>query len=252
MDQELHSGNGVIAFFAALVVAACATSVPAQEYCGEDSVAHAVQVTFAGCGDLPDNVSVYEGDRIGPLLPLTKAPSGYWEADKKGFEPARLALCSPDCSKGNGCALPSQTLAIERGGRRVCAARYVIPCNEQVWKIHVETEPGRWFLSYTILKRAPGTPAPSKHRGGITPFDLCNLAPDEQIVAVLQFQGMNTVVSIPLKPIHLGLFQRGHTVDVHRDELARGVQTALRIRHPLSVEERERLPKLVTFKLLDR
>lgn len=252
MDQKLHSGNGVNVLVVVLAMVACATSVAAQQYCGDGCVAHAVQVAFAGCGDLPDNVSVHEGTPDGPLLPLVKAPGGYWEADKKSFEPLRLKLCTPDCSNGKGCASASETLAIERGPRRVCAARYLIVCNEQAWKIHVETEPGRWFLSYKAVKRTPDAGAKPRRGGGITPFDLCNLTPDEQVETVLQFQRINTVISIPLKPIHLGLFQLGDTVDVDRDEIVRALQTALGIRHPLSVKERESLPKLVTFKLMDR
>ena len=81
MDQYLHSSvNRIIVFFAALVVAARAISVTAQQYCAADSVAQAVQVKFADCGDVPDNVSVYIRDNIGPTLPLTKASSGIGRA----------------------------------------------------------------------------------------------------------------------------------------------------------------------------
>lgn len=249
MDHALSSR--VIVFFVALAVAACAASVSAQEYCGDGSVAHAVQVTFAGCGDMPDNVSVHEGEG-GELLPLMRNPtSGYWEADRKTFEPPHLKLCAPDCSRAYGCARPTQTLAIDRGTRRVCAGRYVIRCTQQVWRVHVDTGSGRrWFL-YKILKRTPGATEKPKQGGKRAPFDLCKLAEGDQIEIVLQVQGIDSVVAIPLKPIHLGLFERAQTVQVNRDELARGFQTATGIKRALSVEERERLPNVVTFKLID-
>jgi hypothetical protein len=240
MDQLLHCRESVIAFFAALVVAACATSVTAQ-HCGDGAVAHAVQVKFADCGDVPDDVSVYIGSNIGELLPLTKSPSGYWEADYVTFEPTMLALCLHTCSNSkSGCARFREMVAIDRGSHHgVCAARYVIRCTEPVWKLHVETEPetGGWIIVYKRLRRTPGTTAARP------PFDLCDLAYDEQVE--FQLQGIPT--PILLKLIYVDLFERGQTIEVNRDELARGLQTALK--RTLSAKERDLLPKLVTFKV---
>jgi hypothetical protein len=209
-----------------------------------------VQVTFAGCGEIPDNISVYEDESAeGPPLLWVKASSGYWEADRKSFDPAHLALCLPDrdCHAGKGCALPSQTLAIDRASHRVCAARYVIPCKPQVWKLHVDTEPGRWLLVYTTQSV---TEKP-QHGGKLTPFDLCNLVYDEQVEPALQFPGSNGNISIRLKPIHIGSFGHGQTVEINREELVRELKAALRIKQPLPAEMRESLPKLITFKLID-
>jgi hypothetical protein len=221
-------------------MAVCAASVTAQQYCGEGSVAHAVQVTFAGCGDVPDNVSVYIGSNIGELLPLVKAPSGYWEADRENFAPLNLRLCSPECSGKIGCAGFREMVAIDRGPHhRVCAARYIIHCTEAVWKLHVETEPGRFFVAYKRL--TPGGTAPQQQVTKRTPFDLCDLGYKEKVE--LQLQG---TVSITLKAIDVGLFERGQTIKVSRDELARGLQ------RPLSPEERKRLPEFVTLTIIDR
>src|SRR5258706_3606808 len=152
MDRYLHSSvNRIIVFFAALVMAVWVTSVTAQQYCGADSAAQAVQVKFADCGDVPDNASVYIGDNIGELLPLTKAASGYWEADGK-FEPAKLKLCSHTCRSASGCARFSKTVAINRGSKEVCAARTVIQCTEQAWNLHVNTEPSSRLVDYKRLK----------------------------------------------------------------------------------------------------
>jgi hypothetical protein len=248
MDKKLHPRS--LSLFVALILAVCATSATGQQYCGETSLAHAVQVTFAGCGDVSDNISVYEGESAeGALLPLVKASSGYWEADRKSFDPVHLTLCSPDrdCHAGKGCARSSQTLAIDRGSHRVCAARYVIPCKEKVWKIHVDTEPGRWLLVY---KTQSVTEKPQQG-GKLTPFDLCNLAYDELVEPALQFPGSNGNISIPLKPIHIGSFGHGQTVNISREELVRELKAALRIKQPLPAAMRDSLPKLVTFKLID-
>lgn len=248
MDQEIHPGNRVTAFFVALVVvAACTTSVSAQ-VC-EGSVAHAVQVMFADCGNVPDNVSVYIGNNSGSPLALSKALSAYWEADKKTFEPADVTLCSHTCSSTFGCARFSETVAINRGDRRVCAARYVIQCTEQVWNLRVETDPGRRFVTYKRLGQNRGA-MPGLPRGSMTPLELCDLALDEQVEIVLKVQGSAGDVLIPLKPISVGSFVRGTRVDVNRDELARRLQTALRV-STLTDEGRELLPKLVTFKLIE-
>jgi hypothetical protein len=245
MDQDvLLPGKGVIAFFAALVVVACATSVTAQ-YCGDGSVAHAVQVKFADCGDMNDNVSVYIGSNSGSLLPLTRLPTGYWEADMPTFEPSTQTLCSHTCRGVGGCARFSEMVAV--GPRRVCAARYVIRCTESVWKLHVETEPG-WYLVYKRLKQTPDQTEqqriPVPHP---TPYDLCDLAYDEQVEPILQLRWI--AVSIPLKPIDVRSFQRGPTVDVNRDDLAREYQAVLGTKRLLSAGELELLPKRITFKL---
>src|SRR5947199_3900985 len=136
MDRHLHSSvNRIIVFFFALIVVAWASSVTAQQYCGEGSAAQAVQVKFVDCGDVPENASVYIDNNIGELLPLTKAPSGYWEADGK-FDPAKQKLCSHTCRSKGGCAqLMLKTVAINRGSKQVCAARTVIQCNEQAWNL---------------------------------------------------------------------------------------------------------------------
>jgi hypothetical protein len=267
MDQDLHSGNAVIGFFAALVVAACGTSVRAQVCDG--AVARAVQVKFADCGEVPDNVSVYIGSNVGALLPLTKASNGYWETDKSTFEPVDLTLCSHTCRSLGGCAGFSETVEIERGRRLVCAARYLISCNKSVWKLHVETEPG-WVLVYKRLKRTSGAteqepipktalahkplkrtaaatkqePIPEPHP---TPYDLCDLDYDEQVEPILQLRWF--AVAIPLKVIDVSSFGRGATVDVNRDDLARGYQAALGTKRTLSAEELDLLPKRITFKI---
>jgi len=244
MDQYLHSSvNRIIVFFAALIVAAWATSVTAQ-YCGDDSVALAVQVKFADCRDVPDNASVYIGNNIGQLLPLTKAPSGYWEADWK-FEPAKLTLCSHTCSSASGCARFSKTVAIDRGPLRgVCAARYVIRCTEQAWNLHVNTEPPR-LVDYKRLKQNPGGRATLQQGSKRTPFNLCDLAYDEHV----EFQLKGIAVSIPLTSVDVGSFKRG-TIYVNHDELARGLlQTERDTKRAFSAEERDLLPNLVTFNI---
>lgn len=195
MDRVLRSGNEVVAFFAALIVAASTTSVTAQQYCGDGSYAHAVQVQFDECGAVPDNVSVYISNYDDPLLLLSKAPSGYWEADTKTFDPRNnVKLCSPACSSAYGCAPVPKMIAINRGSHvGMCAARYVIHCTEPVWKLHVETGPGRWYVFYKRLRQTPG--ATEQEGGKMTPFDLCDLAYDEQVELQLHLQGI--AISIP-------------------------------------------------------
>jgi hypothetical protein len=248
MDRYLHSSvNRIIVFFAALVVAAWATSVTAQQYCGPYSVAQAVQVKFADCGDVPDNVSVYIDDTGGKLLPLTKAPSGYWEGDKK-FEPAKQTLCSHTCGSASGCARFSRTVAIDRGQSfPVCAARYVIRCAEQAWNLHVDSEPG-WLVNYKSLRQTRGGTKTLQEGARMTPFNLCDLAHDEHVELQLKV----IEVYVPVKTIYAGLFHRGQTIEVNRDELVRRLQAARGTKRARPAEERKHLPDLVTFKIIDR
>ena len=224
-----------------LVAGACASSVMAQ-YC-DGAVAQAVQVKFTDCGDVRDDASVYMDDNRGPLLALTKAPSGYWEADKKISEPTGLMLCSHTCSGVSGCARSSKTVAIDRGLRRVCAARYEIRCTGQAWNLHVDTEPGRLII-YKRLRQTRDGIAIQQQGANMTPFQFCDLAYDEHVE--LQLQGI--AVTIPLKSISVGSLVRGTTY-VNHDELARAFQTARRTKKVLSAEENDLLPKLVTFKI---
>ena len=212
------------------------------QYC-DDAVAQAVQVKFADCGHVPDDVSVYMDDKRGSLLALTKAPSGYWEADKKVFEPTGLTLCSHTCGPLWGCAGSSETVPIERGLRRVCAARYEIRCTEQVWNLHVDTEPGRLII-YKRLRQTRDGLAIQQQGANMTPFQFCDLAYDEHVE--LQLQGI--AVTIPLKSISVGSLGRGTTY-VNHDDLARQLQTARRTKKVLSAEENDLLPNLVTFKI---
>jgi hypothetical protein len=247
MDKDQRSGYGVVPFVAALAVGVCATSAWAQSC--EGSLARAVQVTFADCGEVHDSVSVCIGSNSGALLPLSKAPSGYWEADNKTFDPKELTLCSFACNSAGGCARPSETVWIDRGRLRVCAARYVIRCTDPVWRLHVDFEPGPWIVVYKRLKRASaateaGTRSPAMKSA---PFDVCNLASDEEIEPVVQLQGIP--ISIPLQPILMGSFGRASTVNVNRDELARRYQAALGTKRTLSPQDLDVLPKVVTFKM---
>ena len=82
----------------------------------------------------------------------------------------------------------------------------------------------------------------SQQGGSRTPFEICDLAYDEQVELKLE----EIAVPIPLRPISAESFERGVFV-VSRDQLARGIQIALK--HPLSAKELQLLPKLVTFKL---
>ena len=82
----------------------------------------------------------------------------------------------------------------------------------------------------------------------MTPFDLCDLAYDEHVELQLKV----IEVYVPVKTIYAGLFQRGQTIEVNRDELARRLQTARKTKRALSAEERNHLPNRVTFKIIDR
>jgi hypothetical protein len=227
------------------ILAAFLLSVSAERIMAlscDRSVAHAVQVAFADCGDVPDNVSVHLDNNVGELLPLTKSPRGYWEADKSAFKPAKLTLCAHTCSATSGCARLSETVEIDRGTGPVCAARYVIRCTEQMWTLHVDTVPARWLV-YKRLKRTNGVMTTPEQGGKWPPFDICDLAYDEQVE--LAFKEID--ISIPLKPISAESLEHGTAVVRSRDELAREIQIALK--HALSDRELQLLPMRVTFTL---
>jgi hypothetical protein len=225
-------------------------SISAQQYCGEGSVAHAVQVKFARCGEVPDNVSVYEGEDRNHLLALTKALSGYWEADTENLDPAKLKLCSPECtsSSSKGCAPLAGIFAIEREPHhRVCAARYVIDCTEPVWKLHVEIKPkGLWVIVYKRTRGSADRKAEPEQGGKTAPFDFCDLAYDERVELHLQ----GTVGTIPLATIYRNSFERGETIELNREELVRRLQTLRGTKHALSPDERDRIPTLIRFKII--
>jgi hypothetical protein len=126
----------------------------------------------------------------------------------------------------------------------VCAARYIIHCTKEVWKVRVESEPGPRSIGYVVygrLKRTPGVREALQRGEKRTPFDLCGLEYDEEV----EFELHATNIPIPLKTIDSRLFELGRTVNVSRDELARQSQRLL------SAEERKRLPALVTFTIID-
>lgn len=250
MGENLHSKLRLTTMAAAIVAATLGHHVAAQTCAG--GVAQAVQVKFIGCGQLPDEVVVHEGDSSGSALALTKAANGYWEADRKTFDPGRLRLCSA-CSSPSGCAFSSEVARIDRNGKRPCAARYFIECNEPVWKLNVETKPGRTILHLRRLKLTsdrtpkPAAATPPATPRFFTPVELCDLALDEMVEPKLELAGIS--VPIPLRPITVASFQKGPVVEISRSELARGLKDVLGSKRVLSDEERELLPRVVTFRM---